>query len=202
MSGFERVSYAFVAAGLATRAKATLYRISASRTNPEPCWQGDGEFSSVELTAPITDISFWNDRYVLTQLHLRKADGRTLTIDDAIVSVSLKKEIVRTALVGLNGTIKEYINQSDYDIRISVGIVATRDGQIVDEYPQEGISIVRDFLLENEALEVQSIFLDLFGIDQMVIADFSLSQQTASNRQVIEIKAISDREYVIESTEY
>jgi len=36
----------------------------------------------------------------------------------------------------------------------------------------------------------------------MVISRFSLNQDTHSNRQTIDIKALSDEDYVIKSTEY
>ena len=53
-----------------------------------------------------------------------------------------------------------------------------------------------------EALEVSSAFLDLFGISHIVVTGFSAKQMTHSNRQVIEITALSDTEYVIESNDY
>lgn len=140
---------------------------------------------------------------MLTEMTLRKEDGETLTINDATVNISREKHIVRTTLVGLDGTIKEYIANGDYDIGITVGITAVDDeGQIVDEYPSEGIRKVREFLEENKAIEVTSVFFEIFGIDRMVIARFSMNQDTHSNRQVIDIKALSDEDYVIKSTEY
>ena len=91
----------------------------------------------------------------------------------------------------------------DYDISISVGIVAVdSNGQIVDEYPKEGIRKIREFLDENKAVDVTSVFLSIFGIGRMVVTRFSLKQETASNRQTIEVRALSDEDYVIKSTEY
>ena len=102
----------------------------------------------------------------------------------------------------MDGTIKEYVNNGYYDIRINVGIVATEGGRIVDEYTAEGVRTVRGFLHANEALELQSTFFDLFEINRIVITDYSLKQETASNRQVLDIKALSDTDYEIECTEY
>lgn len=97
---------------------------------------------------------------MLTELTLCKENGETLVVNDAVVTVTQEKHIVRTTLVGLNGTIKEYICNGDYDISISVGIVAVdSDGLIVDEYPEEGIRKVKEFLDENKAVEVTSVFL-------------------------------------------
>lgn len=61
---------------------------------------------------------------------------------------------------------------------------------------------LREILERPEALEVSSAFLDLFGITHMVVTGFSAKQMTHANRQVIEITAVSDTEYVIESNDY
>lgn len=205
MSGLSPISFEFVAAGVARRARIALARLKPSQVNKErPSWEGHGGApETVELTVPITDRSYWESRYVLTELTLRKEDGETLVVNDAVVTVTQEKHIVRTTLVGLNGTIKEYICNGDYDISIAVGIVAVdAGGQIVDEYPEEGIRKVKEFLDENKAVEVSSVFLGVFGIDRMVVTRFSLKQETASNRQTIDVRALSDEDYVIKSTEY
>lgn len=204
MSGLSPISFEFIAAGVARRARMALCKLKPSQVSREtPSWDGHGGTpGTVELSVPITDRSYWENRYVLTELTLRKGDGETLVVNDATVTISREKHIVRTTLVGLDGTIKEYICNGDYDISITVGIVAVQDGQIVDEYPEEGIRKVRDFLEENKAVEVASVFFDIFGIDRMVLSRFSIKQETHSNRQVIEIKALSDVDYIIKSTEY
>lgn len=199
------INFQFIATGIARQARATLYRLSPSQVNSQvPSWAGHGGTPATSgITIPVTDRSYWEGRYVLTEITLRKEDGETLTINDATVNISREKHMVRTTLVGLDGTIKEYIANGDYDIGITVGITAVDDeGQIVDEYPSEGIRKVREFLEENKAIEVTSVFFEIFGIDRMVITRFSLNQDTHSNRQVIDIKALSDEDYVIKSADY
>ncbi len=161
-----------------------------------------GTSQDTTFPVPITDRSYWESRYVLTELTLRREDGRTLVVNDAVVNISREKHMVRTTLVGLSGTIKEYISNGDYDISITVGIVAVRDGVIVDEYPEEGIREVREFLDENKAIEVSSVFFELFDISLIVATRFALSQDTHSNRQTIDVKALSDEDYVIKNTDY
>lgn len=204
MSGLSPISFEFIAAGLARRARMSLAKFTPSQVNTQvPSWEGHGGTpETVELSVPITDRSYWEGRYVLTELTLRKENDDKLMINDAMVSLSREKHIVRTTLVGLDGTIKEYICNGDYDISITVGIVAVENGQIVDEYPEEGIRRVREFLDENKAVEVSSLFFDIFDIPRMVITRFSIRQDTQSNRQTIDIKALSDEDYTIKSTEY
>lgn len=202
MSRFKPVSFAFVTSGLAIKAKANLCAFTPSRTNPEPSWEGRrGELKQGDLIPPITDIGYWQDRYVLTEIMLENSDG-LLFLNDAVIYLDRAKEIVTTKLPGLAGTVKEFITQSDYNIKISVGIVAVENGQIVDKYPSEGIKELRKFLDTTAELKITGNYIDLFGINKIVITKYSIIQNTASNRQEIEIEAVSDEDFTINSEAY
>lgn len=197
------ISFKFVAAGVGIQAKGALYRFSPSRTGQSPSWDGRGrEITTRDLSSPITDKSFWEGRYSLCELTLENSRRERLVMNDAIVAISRAKNIVTTQMVGMNGTIKEYINDGDYSLNIVVGVAAVRDGVIVDEYPADGLRELRRFLDENEALSVHSEFLDVFDINSIVVKSFSVSQETSSNYQSVSISAVSDEEYNIYSTEY
>lgn len=197
------VSFIFVAAGAATQAKGLLYRFQPSRTGKKPSWDGSGkELATHDLTSPITDKSYWTERYVLCCLTFENAAGERLVMNDAVVAVSRQKNIVSTQIVGMDGTVKEYINDGDYNLNIVVGIAAVRDGVIVDEYPADGLRELRTFLDEKAPLSVQSDFLDVFDINRLVIKSFSVTQDTASNYQSVSLSAVSDEEYNVYSTDY
>lgn len=187
------ISFKFVAAGATTQAKGLLYKMQPARTRGAKNWEGHG--SSVkahDVSAPITDKSYWEGRYVLCELTLRKQDGQTLCVNDAVCAISRTKNIVTTQMVGMDGTVKEYINEGDYQLNIVVGVVAVRNGVIVDEYPEDGLRALRAFFDEKAAIEVHSVFLELFDIGSIVIKSFSVLQDTASNYQSVSISAISD----------
>lgn len=152
--------------------------------------------------SPITDKNYWADRYVLCELTLCRNDTQKLVVNDAICTVSRSKNIVTTQVVGMDGTVKEYISEGDYQVDITIGVAAMRDGVLVDEYPKKGLTDLRDFLTEKAAIEVHSSFLELFEISQIVIKSFSVAQDTASNYQSVKISAISDSDYNVYSTEY
>lgn len=197
------VSFQFVAAGAAIQAKGALYRFSPSRTGMFTSWDGrENGITTRDLTSPITDKSFWEGRYALCELTFKNSNGERLVMNDAIVAISRSKNIVTTQMVGMNGTVKEYINDGDYSLNIVVGVAAVRDGVIVDEYPKEGLEELRKFLDEKQALTVESEFLKIFDIDSIVVKSFSVSQDTASNYQSVSISAVSDEEYNIYSTDY
>lgn len=167
------VSFAFVAAGIATQTKGTLYRLQPSRTGQSPDWNGrGGAVTTRDLPTPITDKSYWEGRYVLCELTLRTQDNKTLVINDAVCAVSRAKNIVATQMVGMDGTVKEYINEGDYQINIVIGVAAVRNGVIVDEYPEDGMRELRAFLDEKAAIKVHSAFLELFDIGSIVIKSF------------------------------
>lgn len=197
------VSYTFIAASAAIQAKGALYRFNPSNKGKTPPWGGKGnEITTHNLSTPITDKSFWEGRYALCELTLKRSDGEALIMNDAIAAISRSKNIVTTQITGQNGTIKEYISNGDYNISIVVGVAAVKDGVIVDEYPTEGLQELRQFLDNNEALEINSEFLKIFNIDRIVVKSFSVTQSTESNYQSVNISAISDEEYNIYSTNY
>ena len=116
----------------------------------------------------------------------------------------MEKNIVTTALQGRNGTIKEYISDGDYNISIDAGISTytldyKEDFDIA--YPIDAVAELKKFLSIPEALEVQSDFLEIFGIKSAVVKSFGLQQETHSNRQSINIQMLSDEPYEIKLKE-
>lgn len=155
----------------------------------EEKWQGTGDY--------------WLGRNVLTDLVVRVPEKGILTIPDVTVNVSKQKEIVKTSFVGRVGTIKEYITDGDYQLEISIGVVAVdENNEIIDQYPESAMSTLCEVLEADEALEVSSTFLDIFGIGKIVVTGFSAKQMTYANRQVVEVSALSDDDYIIQSTDY
>lgn len=197
------ISFKFVATSVAQQAKGYLYRFKPSRTSESPDWGGaGGTMQAEEVASPYTDKSFWSDRYALCELTFRKESGEELTMNDAIAAISKQKNIVTTQLVGMDGTVKEYINDGDYGINLIVGVQAVKDGKIVDEYPSDGIAQLRQFFDVKEAIYVHSDFLELFDISKVVVQNFAVTQSTESNYQAIEISLLSDGDYNVYSTDY
>lgn len=214
------INAAFVASGVAVQAKGTLYRHRPDKGRDSqktedyqlgtlPGYQAGCGTDSGERPINIREEAwsgsgdYWLGRTVLTDLVVKVPGEGLLLINDATVNVALQKQIVQTALVGRAGTIKEYVTDGDYQLNISVGLAAVDDdGELIDQYPERAVAQLREILERPEALEVSSSFLDLWGITHMVVTGFSAKQMTHANRQVIEITAVSDTEYVIESDEY
>jgi hypothetical protein len=215
---FNLVNAAFVASGIAVQAKGVAYRLASAKGDGQPrsadyglgsnpgltvrTGSGSGARSVNEAEDRFSDGDYWLGRPALTDLALDIPGEGVLLVNDAVVNVSLQKEIVRTVVVGRKGSIKEYICDGDYQLSVSVGLVAVNDrGEIIDQYPERAVAQLREILERPEAIEVSSVFLGLFGINRIVVTGFSARQMTHSNRQVIEISAVSDDDYLIEASE-
>lgn len=198
----KNLSFQFVAASAALRAKGALYPFSPARRGESPSWQGRaGSLNASATKYPLTDKSYWQGRYALCELELQNSQGERLLMNDAVVSLSRSKNIVQTQMVGRSGSVKEYISDGDYELNILVGVVALKDGAISDDYPAEALEELRRFLEEDEALEVRSEFLAVFDINRIVVKSFSVTQSTESNYQAVSIAALSDDTFNIYSSE-
>lgn len=210
---------AFVASGVAIQAKGILYRLRHDKgrdvqksedypldtlpTMKMPSVVDGGIPVDMSETPYTGSEDYWLGRNALTDLVINVPEQGLLLINDITMNVSLQKEIVKTALVGRKGTIKEYISDGDYQINMNVGLVAINDrGEIIDRYPERAMAQLRKILETGEDLEVNSAFLDVFGISRIVVTGFSAQQMTHSNRQLISITAISDDDYMIKCTDY
>lgn len=192
-----------MAVGAAQFAAKSLIRFKPGRTGEAPSWEGRGaDMTIYDVGAPITDRAYWEGRYALCTLIFRKEDGSELEITDAVAAVNRERRIVCTDLVGRDGTVKEYINEGDWAVNIVVGVQAVRGGVITDDYPDEELRRLREFLDEKKPLEVHSTFLDIFDITKIVIKSYSATQMTEANYQAVSISAVSDEDYEIYSNDY
>jgi hypothetical protein len=138
---------------------------------------------------------------------LLKVDGESMEIPEAVVSVTKKKTIVSTSVVGGTGTVKEFICDDDMDISITLGIASVDAlNTILDEYPAENMQKLMKILDSKKEIEVWSPFLELFDLDggyfKMVVTEYTVGQSTHTNRQVVNINAVSDYDYTIFSEEF
>lgn len=123
----------------------------------------------------------WSDMII-------RYEGTEVYFDTVLFNVSQSKNIVKTALQGRNGTIKEYISDGDYVIDIRAAIVS--QGR---EYPEDAVRNLVGLLAIPEALEIVSPLLQLFEVYSVVVEDYKLlSQDGFTNTQLVEINCVSD----------
>jgi hypothetical protein len=115
--------------------------------------------------------------------------GTTLSLETVLIEVRNKKNIVKTAVQGLTGTFKEFINTGDYDITIRGGLFNINPFK----YPKEAMDNMVKLCNATDALYVQSDFLNLFDIFNLVIEDYRFIQRAGNqSNQLFELKCVSD----------
>lgn len=138
----------------------------------------------------------WVGVPTLTSLKL-KCNDQELVLKECVCLVTLEKNIVQTALQGRNGTIKEYVNDGDYQVEIAAALSAE-----CDQYPKNEIQKLMSLLKINDALSVgDDSFLSLFGITHLIVKSYGFNQETHSNRQTFTICCLSDTSYEIKLKE-
>ena len=111
------------------------------------------------------------------------------TLETVLLSVTQNKNIVKTQIQGRKGTIKEYINLGDYDITIN-GILTGGNGQ----YPKSDVQTLSTIMNCNESIEVTSWYLQIFGINAIIIdSGASINQNEGQySIQPFSIPCVSD----------
>jgi Domain of unknown function (DUF6046) len=162
-------------------------------------------FKPLEVTK--TDIALSGADYLgvptLTSLAFNYK-GEKIEFEECIITVNQEKNIVTTPMEGRDGTIKEYISDGDYIISVEAAVCSyiinqkgDADFQTSHAYPKEQIEKAIRFLKIKDALDVQSDFLTLYGIKNVVVKSYVMVQETHSNRQAFSIQMLSDTPYEI-----
>lgn len=123
-------------------------------------------------------------------------DNLEIELQTVLTDVTMTKNIVKTDLQGYDGTIKEYISDGDYQVTIRGMLVSEEN-----EYPQSQVSLLHQLCLLKKEIVVESEFLQLFGIYNLVIESYNFPQQEAIvNAQLFELNCVSDKpiELIIE----
>jgi len=97
-------------------------------------------------------------------------------MDSALMSVSKKKDIVKTKVVNRSSTRKEYITSGDYTIKISGVFTGTNH----DIYPEADVEALVRACEAPVPLEIVSPYLFRFGITRLVVESYDFQQERGS----------------------
>ena len=117
--------------------------------------------------------------------------SNTFELDYAVMSVTGKKNIIETPLIGRKGSVKELISMGDYKISIAA-FLQGEDGQ----YPEEKITRLREIININETIELISAFTDLLldSEDKVVITDSSFPPTPGvEDGQAAKLELVTDK---------
>jgi hypothetical protein len=113
-----------------------------------------------------------------------------LRVDTVLFTVVGTKNVIKTAIQGRKGTIKEYISQGDYQINVKGAIVS----EFPNVYPEQDVRLLIELLELPKPIPIASKFLDMFAIFNVVIdPEFTISEKLGSRNEVpFEFNCISD----------
>lgn len=107
------------------------------------------------------------------------ANGNTVELPEielqsALLVVTQAKNIVRTQMVGRNGTVKEYIADGDFEVSVEGAITGP---DLV--FPEDAVRDLHEVLRAPIALEVVSRHLNALDITRLVVVQYSFPQEQA-----------------------
>jgi hypothetical protein len=116
-------------------------------------------------------------------------NDQDIAILNARIEVSLNNTIVKTAVQGRRGSVKEYVSAEDYRVRIEGSII----GEAKDIYPVEQVKAFVQLIEHEGPIEVISEYLSLFGIFNLVLENHSFrTRQGYQNIEDFTLNYISD----------
>ena len=116
-----------------------------------------------------------------------------LALLDPLVTVGAPMNVVKTAIQGRRGTVKEYIGQGDYAVTIRA-ILAT-DPRAANRfaYPLPEVQKLRALCELGVALPVSGFLLDTYGIKNLVVENVRFESLPGFvNLQAYELECVSD----------
>lgn len=130
--------------------------------------------------------------------------GQTLNIQNVMMSITQKKNIVKTPIAGSDGRVKQYISLDDYDIELYGKIIGYDggDGQgggfVPGERPDVAIRNFVNFMEAPTAVDISCDILELANITEGVIDNFKLVQEVGRlDNQAFTFKLLSDKPFEI-----
>ncbi len=131
---------------------------------------------------------------VFSDVVLVSPDGKLIVEQDAVLcEVTQKKRIVKTNIVGRNGSVKEYINEDDYAVNLKGVLLSDKPDTVPDQ-----LSELYKIVSINDSVAVVSPFLDVFDIHNIVIESLKINQiEGKLNVISFDITSVSDVELSI-----
>jgi hypothetical protein len=148
----------------------------------------DEELYRSNLGTPVyTNIEFLAGEYETNTPGVFKQFG-PLRYEAVVISVNQAKVIIKTAIQGRNGKVKEYIGDDDYAITIN-GIICGPNGH----YPIDEVAALKKILDAPISIKVASAHLQNLGIHELVVEDYTLDQKEGGySYQTFSISCSSD----------
>lgn len=168
---------------------------------PMPAQQGnDGFFPTQPGGAPTGSPTGLLGLPVFVQVNFHPArnpataaTANGLALLDPLVTVGQAMNVVKTAIQGRRGTVKEYIGQDDYAVTIRAILATDPKADNRFAYPLPEVKALRALVELGVALPVSGFLLDTYGISSLVVVNVRYESLPGFvNLQAYEIECLSD----------
>lgn len=137
----------------------------------------------------VLGLPVWDTVSITSDTYVSQSGGTvpqlTINFDIALLEVSNPKNVVKTSIAGRNGTVKEYMSNGDYNIKIN--------GSLFSEYentpPIDEIKKLRFICEAPLTLSVESNLLLFFEVTNLVIENYTIKQREGT-RNVVDFELI------------
>lgn len=134
----------------------------------------------------------------------KKYVGASILIQNIIMNISQKKNIVKTKITGSDGTVKQYINLDDYNVTFNGKIIGydgydgNGGGFVQGERPEQALRAFIDFMEAPTTVAIAQDLLEVAKITRGVICDFKIMQEVGKmDNQTFSFKLLSDSPFKI-----
>lgn len=112
------------------------------------------------------------------------------TFDTALIEINQTKNIVKTAIAGTNGTVKEYMSEGDFIVNLKGVIV----GDVANQRPDvTRLNALVAYLKAPLSIPISCHFLEELNITSVVIESYRLGQREGARNVIdVEINMLSD----------
>jgi hypothetical protein len=116
-----------------------------------------------------------------------------LALLDPIVTVGQAMNVVKTAITGRRGAVKEYIGADDYAVTIRAILATDPKAENRFAYPLPEVKKLRALVELGVALPVSGFLLDTYGINSLVVVNVRYESLPGFvNLQAYELECVSD----------
>ena len=140
------------------------------------------------------NVNVGDDGTQVSKAEIKDLEGvgfNAFKVNTVLIDVTQQRNVITTAIAGARGTIKEYINDGDYQIKIR-GFIESDSPY---KYPGVDVGTFSSYLKAPVPITVISNYLRSFSIDRIVVTGYSFPQtEGRRNLQFFEIDAISELE--------
>ncbi|OQY03185.1 MAG: hypothetical protein B6I20_05555 [Bacteroidetes bacterium 4572_117] len=112
-------------------------------------------------------------------------------LPNTFMNITAQKHIVKTAVTGRSGTVKEIVNIQDYKIQIRGFIIDNE----TNGYPVDEVEKLHALFEKDISLPIVNNLCEILGINMVVLEALKVPEQIYQNVQAYELTMVSDDDF-------